>query len=164
MSLCICSHITILKRRKAYPFGIYVPSPVSGHRVSSELGLCWQVRLAADLWTITGMTLSEMKAAQWRALLSNRLGLLEKLKELNGYSEGIITDPQSTISPNPQKEFSTTSISANVLFWLNCSCWVPSWKIKYSPHSQVLCPENGRYHYTLLCSTSICSKNHLVAT
>lgn len=83
--------------------------------------------------------LKEMKAAQWRALLSNRAGLLERLKELNGYSEGIITDTRSTISPPPQKEFSTTSISANVLFWLNCSCWVPGWKTKYSPHYFLKC-------------------------
>lgn len=83
--------------------------------------------------------LNEMKATQWRALLSNRVGLLERLKELNGYSAGIITDTHSTMSPPPQKEFSTTSISANVLSWLNCSSWVPSWKTKYSPHYFLKC-------------------------
>lgn len=68
-----------------------------------------------------------------------RTGLLERLKELNGYSEGIITDSCNTISPPPLKEFSITSISANVLLWLNCSCRIPSWKTKYSLHYFLKC-------------------------
>lgn len=52
--------------------------------------------------------------------------LRKKLKEFNGYSERIITEALSAILPPPQKEFSTTGIRDNVLFWSNCSCWAPS--------------------------------------
>lgn len=48
--------------------------------------------------------------------------LRKRLKEFNGYSERIITEALSAILPPPQKEFSTTGIRDNVLFWSNCSC------------------------------------------
>ena len=92
--------------------------------------------------------------------------LLERPKELNAYSEGIITDTRGTISPPPQKEFSTTGISFNALFWLNCSRWVPSVAERQNTvhaASEVLHPENRGYHYLALYVTSIHRKNHLVA-
>lgn len=87
------------------------------------------------------------------------------LKELNAYSEEIITDTRSTISPPPQKEFSITGISGNVVFWFNCGCWVPSMTERQNidTASEVLRPENGRYHYIILYVTSIHLKNHLEA-